>query len=235
MDRLIGPTTAAALLAIAVLAPATAGCVHDDAGGAAGPSALYDGTDTVDAPAGVAKLEKPVVVGRARATTLRELGRRGRACARRFEPPAIPATAAVVHRVGVAAETLTLLHSARRTIVACEDAPRELEHHGDWCGGSSGHLFAGRLRDPRVELSNCQTSEGETIGFAWITPTSRTRWIAIEEHEYFELYEVVGGLPVRVSTSGVRVRDSRVVFDYRELAADGAQLARERMDAGVAG
>ena len=213
---------------LVVVAALPAGCFHGDE---ARVARLFDGSDPRPVPAPLDV--RHAVVGRVVVARVGDLGAKGRACLRMFAPARFPAQNVVVRRIGVSSETITVRD--RAAVYGCDDTVRSFEDKGPWCGGSVGMLFGGRLRDPRVGIVNCRNAEGEPIGFAWITPSPRARWVAVEERGYTELYEVAGRLPVRVSTSGVRTAASKVEFRYREYAADGTEVAEHTMEAGVAG
>jgi hypothetical protein len=213
--------------------PALAGGCRE--GGSAASRRLVDGSEPPAVPKQAEDVAERIVGGRVRVTSAADLSPRARACLRRFAPTRIPPGTPVVERIGVSGETLTFVLPRTGFVYGCDDAAAEVEHHGPWCGGAVGMLFAGRLRDPRVDIANCRTADAEPLGFAWITPLPAARWIAVEEPGYVELYEVEGATPVRVTTSGVRTAESKVGFDYRQLAADGSTIAEERLEAGVAG
>jgi hypothetical protein len=67
-------------------------------------------------------------------------------------------------------------------------------------------------------------------------PTDDTKYVAVHERDYTEVYEVAGGLPVRVATaSGAMIEGSRASFELSEHDASGNLLRRYRLDAVVAG
>ena len=145
------------------------------------------------------------------------------------------ATGVAVERLGVGSESVTLRDGMRRGLYGCDNTAGAREENRRWCGGSYGELFDGRLRDPRLDLG-CVTSDGKPVGFAWVEPSPGTRYVAVQQPGFTEVYEVADGLPVRVATtSGVRVEGSSAVFDLSEHDADGRLLRRYRLEAHVAG
>ncbi len=74
------------------------------------------------------------------------------------------------------------------------------------------------------------------VGFVWVQPGRRARYVSVEQTEYVEVYEVASNLPVRVATrNGVRVEGSRATFDLFEHDANGQLLRKYRLEAAVAG
>src|SRR5207244_1778257 len=115
-------------------------------------------------------------------------------------------------------------------LLACDTTRK-----GDrFCGGSAGLLRRGQLVDPRLDIA-CRDRRSHQVGFAWITPLHGARWIAVEQQRYVELYKVAGGLPVRVTTSEVKVVGSSAVFRVRQYDASGRELGKETLEARVAG
>ena len=162
-----------------------------------------------------------------------EPGSRLAACVRRRHParPAAP----LVERLGVTSETVTFRDSSSRWLHACDDVgPRRGDDR--WCGGVSGRLYGGRLRDPRLNMAACTSPDGGPAGFGWIQPGADSRYLVVEHEEYAEVYEVAAGLPVRiVTTGGVIVDESRATFELSEHDAEGRLLRRYVLEASVAG
>ena len=126
-------------------------------------------------------------------------------------------------------------HTACRGIEGCDNTLGPRENDRPWCGGAYGQLFDGRLRDPRLNIG-CMTEEDENVGFAWVHPAKNVRYVSVEQPEYVEVYEVTGGLPVRVATrSGVKIEGSRATFDLLEHDSDGQLVRRYRLETAVAG
>jgi hypothetical protein len=74
------------------------------------------------------------------------------------------------------------------------------------------------------------------MGFAWVEPGPDARFVAVEQAGYVEVYEVAGGLPVRIATtSDVQVERSRASFRVSEHDVRGRLLRRDVLDAAVAG
>lgn len=74
------------------------------------------------------------------------------------------------------------------------------------------------------------------MGFAWIQPDPRTRYVALAQRGFVEVYEVAGGLPVRVaSTTGVDIERSRATFTVSEHDPQGHLIDTYALDASVAG
>lgn len=135
----------------------------------------------------------------------------------------------VVERTGVDGETVTLRDAAG--VTACDSVRRGAPR---WCGSSFGRLYAGRLRDPRLDIGGCRAG-GHGIAFAWIEPDADARYIGVEANGYVEVYEPAGGLPVRVSTRDVSGDGARATFHLREHDARGRLLRRVELHAVPAG
>ncbi len=120
-----------------------------------------------------------------------------------------------------------------RSLASCDSIGVAIEARR-WCGAATGTLFGGRLRDPRLVL--CVPPSGRPVGFIWVNPVRRARWIGVVSGSRTELYRVAGGLPVRVSTDrNVRLRGSMATFVVRQYAGDGEVVSRRRIVARVAG
>lgn len=140
-----------------------------------------------------------------------------------------------VVRVGVQSESVTFREYGRTSVFACDNAPGSRENDRRWCGTAYGPLDGGRLRDPRVDLL-CTTKDRDTVGFVWIEPGRRTRYVAVSQSEFVEVYEVVAGLPVRVATAtGVDPLRHTVGLEVTEHEESGRLLRRYGIDAAVAG
>ena len=104
-----------------------------------------------------------------------------------------------------------------------------------WCGESVGRLVHGRLRDPRLDIL-CRDRKRRIVAFAWVSPRRPVRWIALDQGSYTELYEVGGGLPVRVSSRRfVDSGRSRARFEVTQYDRAGHELVRSTLEARVAG
>jgi hypothetical protein len=99
---------------------------------------------------------------------------------------------------------------------------------------SVGRLFDGSLGDARVDIL-CVRSPGKPVGFAWLEPAPRTRWIVVAGSSGTEVEEVAVDLPVRVATRDVDIAASSATFGVAEYDATGTEVARYRLRARVAG
>lgn len=221
-------SVAAAVLTLSV---AAVGC----SGGNAAPDRLVDGSKALTPPVELEDVSLPTVLTAVRLTDPEDVdaGSRLAACVRRRQParPAAP----LVERLGVTSETVTFRDSSSRWLHACDDVgPRRGDDR--WCGGVSGRLYGGRLRDPRLSMAACTSPDGGPAGFAWVQPGADSRYLVVEHEEYAEAYEVAAGLPVRiVTTRGVIVDESRATFELSEHDAEGRLLRRYVLEASVAG
>lgn len=198
------------------------------------PESLLDGS-----PVGTPPIELEGVVEPAVATKFRiisgsalESDPRVATCVRgriRIEPVGV-----VVERVGVASETVT--YRADAELHGCDNSAGSREGDRRWCGSSTGRLYGGRLRDPRLDIVGCESASGERMGFAWIEPARDTRYVAVEQPGYTEVYETAGGLAVRVATTtDIDLERSGARFRVSEHDAEGRLLKRYVLDAVVAG
>ena len=211
-----------ALVACALVTPAC----HD---GSRPPTRLLDGTPTRVPSVTLAGVEEPVVQTSARLVPIR--GRAGASCARSNDS-APGRQSAVVLRVGVTGRSLTRSASSGRALLACDaTSPNSA---ASWCGHAYSRLPGGRLPDPRLDLT-CTDRAGKQIAFAWIVPAHRTRYLVVAQHGYAEAYEVLAGLPVRVTSQEVDVQDSSATFRVTEHDRDGRLLRRYRVETAVAG
>lgn len=152
-----------------------------------------------------------------------------------FRQSSNPLSGSVVERVGVVSSSVTSRTTDGRAIDGCDDTSGPREENRRWCGGAFGQLFEGRLRDPRLNIG-CLTEDDEMVGFVWVQPGERARYVSVEQPGYVEVYEVADDLPVRVSTrNGVEVEGSRATFDLFEHDEDGRLVRRYRLEAAVAG
>jgi hypothetical protein len=211
LDRLIGAAVLCATLMLAV------GCDSD-----ARPKRLLYGEPTAEF--------RPVtgsVVTRTRVVRAAFLGRRFRLCRRDDRVDTL-----VVERIGVFAESLTFRDRGGLHVHACDGAG---ERSRPWCGGSVGRLYDGRLLDPRLDVL-CSGADGERLAYAWVEPASGSHWIGVDQGSYMELYEVAGGLPVRVATRrGIDAGAARATFELTQYDVRGRELLRSKLEAAVAG
>jgi hypothetical protein len=139
-----------------------------------------------------------------------------------------------VLRVGVTTESVTFREAPGQAVFACSNSPGPREK-GRWCGGAYGNLYSGRLRDPRLSI-NCRTRGGTSVGFVWVEPGAGTQFVAVEQPNYVEVYEIAAGLPVRIATvSGVDIETSSATFSISEHDAEGKRLREYELEAFVAG
>jgi hypothetical protein len=139
----------------------------------------------------------------------------------------------VVDRLHGRRRTLTFRGSDGRFLAGCDSIGVRVEGRR-WCAAPIGALFHGSLRDPRLSL--CQPRGGKPVGFIWVTPVRRARWIGLREGRRTVLYRIAAGLPVRVSTDrNVRIPGSRATFFVRQYGARGRLLVRETVLARVSG
>jgi hypothetical protein len=105
-----------------------------------------------------------------------------------------------------------------------------------WCGRAYGRLARGRLLDPRLDVAGCRTPDDTPVAFAWFEPGPRSSYIAVRQPGYVEVYPVVGGLPVRISTtSAIEDETSGARFRVSEYDSDGRPLRSSTLDARVSG
>ena len=204
-------------------------------GGSNVPSRLVDGTATRDAPVELENVSDAVLT-RVETLRLEEVvaGSSAAHCLRRWKRD-VRAAAPIVRRLGVHTETVTFRDESGMWLLACDDSTGPREAGRRWCGSIPGRLYAGRLRDPRVDIG-CTTADGARVGFAWVQPVPRARYVAVEQDGYTEVYEAAGGLPIRTATtSGVVVEGARARFQLSDHASDGSLLRQYGLDAPVAG
>ena len=198
------------------------------------PATLVDGSPALKPPVALEHVSESAVLTKTRVVSGSRpgLGSLTAACLRDLAAPQTPRQA--VERVGVAASSVTF--SDASGLYGCDDVPGAHEHSHRFCGTSFGRLYVGRLRDPRLDLAGCRTTTGDPIGFIWIEPARTTRYVAVEQPGYIEVYEVRGRLPVRIATTaGVDVEGARARFEYSEHDRDGQLVRRSTVDAVVAG
>lgn len=141
------------------------------------------------------------------------------------------ANAPAVSRIGVSGRSVTVRAASGRALHACDASTSQ----GSWCGRAYGRLQEGRLTDPRLDLT-CLTGDGEPVAFVWIEPAERTRYVAVRQRGFVEVYEVAADLPVRVATrTEVAADESAASLDVSEHDLRGAVLRKYRVEARVAG
>jgi hypothetical protein len=216
LDRLSVVLVAAAAL--------LAGCDSRDRGR---PQRLLDGEPAQQ----FAPVENSVVtIGRVLEGTT--LGGRFASC----KPDDVPTDAIVVERIGVTGESLTFVSADGRTLYSCDggsDAAHERKP--PWCGGSAGRLASGKLLDPRLDIL-CRDRDGKPVAYAWLEPGGGARWIGVDQGSYIELYEVLGDLPVRISSArGIDLQDSHATFAVTQYDETGNALLTGNLEARVTG
>jgi hypothetical protein len=210
----------------------SAGCADGDAA----PDRLLDGSVAVVPSFELEGVEEPAVLTKFRVVqpSARDRAERSTSCLERGRGSARPKGPSV-ERIGVYSETVTFEEKSGRAIFGCDDTAGPREEDRRWCGSAYGQLSGGRLRDPRLDIG-CQTEDDGMVGFIWIQPPAGVRYVSVEQPGYVEVYEIGGGLPVRVATRrGVQVERSRATFDLFEHDADGRLLRKHRLEAAVAG
>ncbi len=207
-----------------------AGCLHDSP--PPPPTTLSDGSPARPPRVTLAGVDGTTVATRVRAVRPNAL-EAGSAAARclgssgRAEGP-------VVERVDVRGTTVTYLGRGRHGAYACERAGNGSATIGPWCGHAFGRLEAGRLRDPRLDLS-CRGEGGRPLAFAWIQPRNAAAYVVVAHRGYSEAYPVVGGVPVRIASDDVDIASSRATFAVSEHTADGRRLRDYELEAAVSG
>ena len=216
-----------------LLVAAVTGCAGDNGA----PTALMDGSEPAVVPIELQSVEGPVLLTKVRFVPASEWSRESRSATcldrgRGKDPP----TTSSVERVGVQSETVTFEAESRDAVFGCDNSPGPREGDRRWCGGAYGQLYGGHLRDPRLDIGGCRTQADEPIAFVWVEPGSSTRYIAVRQPDFTEVYEPAGGLPVRIATtSGFTDDPLGVTIDMTEHDATGKLLRSRRVDAVPAG
>jgi hypothetical protein len=216
LDRLT-VLSAAALLA--------AGC--GDAGGSRTPR-LLDGRPA----ARFGPVEGSVIAsGR-----VLQLDDRADDCLSANDRASVAADAPAVERIGVEGESLTFASRDRSVVYACDGGSDPAgERAPPWCHAVLGEFDNGHVLDPRLDVI-CRGRTWKPLAYAFVDPVVRARWIGVQQDGYVELYEVLGGLPVRVaSTRGVEPQNASATFEITQYDAAGRELVRGEMEAAVAG
>jgi hypothetical protein len=219
------------LAASAITVVLSAGCD----GGNSTPKALVDGTPAAPPGVELQGVQGPAVMTKVRVVPVSRVrpGSRAATCLRRITGAGEP-SGSVVERVGVAGGSVTV--RAGPWLHACDNTPgaRGAERHS--CGISSGRLYGGRLRDPRLDIAGCASVDGAPMGFAWVDASRRAHYVVVQQRGYAEVYEVAAGFPIRIATTtSVSLEDSSAAFDLREHDADGNLIRRYELEAFVAG
>jgi hypothetical protein len=217
-----------------VVAALLAGCAGESEGN--GVVSLLDGSSAGKAPVELEGVDRGTVLTSATAIAINAIEPDSAAAScLRDEFAELDARGSAVVRVGVASESVTFEEASRQGIFACSNSAGPREENRRWCDGAYGQLYSGRLRDPRLS-SLCKTTDGSYVGSVWVQPGDDVRYVAVEQPEYTEVYEVAGGLPIRIFTvSGVDVETSSATFDISEHDAGGRRLRDYELKAFVAG
>jgi hypothetical protein len=142
--------------------------------------------------------------------------------------------ALVVERVGVGGESLTVKDSRVPSLLTCGTSFGPPLRHDRWCARGGWRASSQGVGDPR--LGFCTGREGRTVAYAWLNPASGARWLVVDQPGFKEVYRVVLGLPVRVTTiAWPRRADGGVTLSYAQYGADGRELDRRSVVAYVAG
>lgn len=195
-----------------------------------------DGSPARDVPVELEGVDQPTVLTLVRVvrTAERQPDTASASCLR-GRNWGIRAAGPSVERVGVYSASVTFRQVSRRGIFGCDNSPGPREENRRWCDGAFGRLYGGHLRDPRLGLG-CSTSDGERMGFVWIEPVHEARYVSVAQPGFAEVYEVAGGLPVRIATtSGLSADPLGATFHVSEHDADGRLLRRFQLDAVPAG
>jgi hypothetical protein len=217
-------------LAVSLALGLSAACQGDGSA----PETLLDGSDAVATGLELDNVSGKLVQTRVRATLARDVrtGSLAAACLG-INAGETPPAGLVVERIGVSGETVTFRDASGLRACDDSDGPREADRR--WCGGAFGRLDRGRLRDPRLDIG-CRSADGDPIAFVWVEPDPRTRFVAVRQPGYVEVYRSAGGLPVRVSSvDGVSLERSSASVDVSEHDRGGNLIREYGIDAAVAG
>jgi hypothetical protein len=200
-------------------------------GGAGRPTRLTDGTSTGPPPVPLEGVSSAQIVTTAAVVELARLADPSVAACLALMRAHVP-SAPVILRATVYGRSVTFRTASGRSLVGCDG----VASGRSWCGRALGRLHAGRLADPRLDLAGCTTRRGDPVAFAWIEPARGTRYVALRQSGFAEVYAVLGALPVRVAaTTGIDPTTSGASFDISEHDAAGRALRSYTIDARVAG
>jgi hypothetical protein len=162
------------------------------------------------------------------------LGRRFTSC--RPAGAGIQNDTVVVERIGVFGESLTFADAGHTTVYGCDGGTDPAgERRPPWCGRAAGRLRGGKLLDPRLDIL-CRDRKGGLLAYAWVEPAAGAHWVAVDQGRYTEVYEVLAGLPVRISsTRGIQAAQARASFDVTQFDEHGRALIKGKLEAQVAG
>ena len=186
---------------------------------------LFDGSRARAPSTRLAGLDEPAILTTIRTENVATVDARSPAGLCLANDWGTPPAGVVVERTGVSAESVTFLNTSRRQVLGCDNGGGAREDERRWCGVAAGQLYAGRLRDPRLDL-DCSTGRGDPLGIVWVQPAEGARYVAVQQRGYAEVYEVAGGLPVRIATtSDVNLDLLRASFAVSEYTATGSCFA----------
>jgi hypothetical protein len=139
-----------------------------------------------------------------------------------------------VGRVGVLGASVTVPTAHRNALYACDASSRSLRPGVAWCGHVYGRVRNGRLIDPRLDMT-CLDDEGNPVAFVWIEPSDDTRFVAVQQPGYVEVYEAAERLPIRVTTTDVAEQESTAAVEVSEHDRRGVLLRAYTLEAQVTG
>lgn len=198
------------------------------------PDRLFDGSRARAPSTRLAGLDEPAILTTIRTENVATVDDRSPAGLCLANDWGTSPAGVVVERTGANAESVTFLNTSRRQVLGCDNGGGPREDERRWCGVAAGQLYAGRLRDPRLDL-DCSTGHGEPLGFVWVQPAEGARYVAVQQQGYTEVYEVAGALPVRIATNDVDLDSLRASFAVSEYTTDGKLLREYGMTATPAG
>ncbi len=220
------------LAALAVAGVGFTGCFGEDDAGV-----LLDGTPAREAPVDLEGVDARTVLTATSVFPVASL-ETGLRCHTCIEEQSRRRAAEGISGVAgrTSSESLTVREAGGRS-----RCPRMREQQpgrakGDDAGAAAptDRLGAGRLDDPSLDVG--MHDERREDGWFRVVRSSdeTTRFLAVRQPGYIEVYEVAGGLPVRVATVS-EVEGSRATFDLSEHDAEGQLLRRDRVEMAVAG
>jgi hypothetical protein len=202
-----------------------------------GPSALMDGSRTTPPRVELEGISAPAVATKVRVIGAEEppVDPRADSCLREHgaAAPERP-LGVIVERVGVESSSVTFASASG--LHGCDGGTGPRKARRTWCGIAFGVLTHGRLDDPRLDVAACRTASGHPLAFVWTSAGPRTRYVAVVQEGYTEVYEPTGDVPIRIATTtGVEVVGSRATFRLSEHDVHGRLLRRYELDAVPAG
>lgn len=219
------------LVALSCAALAAAACRHDRAA----PDRLVDGSPAAAPPIALAGIgEDTPIASKVEVVAVGDVaaGSMAESCLDQLGAVARPGP--IVTRIGVDGASVTFQGASRRGVHACDGTDSRAPAHR-WCGSAYGRLAARRLTDSRLDLA-CTTASGAPLAFAWIEPAAGTRFLAVRQRGFAEVYEAAAGLPVRITTTKhIDLEESSAAFEISEHDARGARLRSYTLMARVAG